>query len=426
MALIVTGLAAAAAVAPVQLPPITGALGAKGYTVMALAADGRVTTAPAPTGRFRITPPAARVTLQLRAPDGTYAGPVVVARAAYSNVVVGVRAGAPLGPIALDPRLGYATVRRVAPRWIDRARWARARGGVEPFGVRSVGRELSAPPKRPPPGDADADGVPDVFDVDDDGDLVLDAVEPPARPDPVQITSQLAELDSPANVNAGMSRAQIEDALVRGATITIGSTVPGAVQCPGLAWCPPAPGSFAPRATSDQLRAGDVVIVGSLAGAVGAVFATVPVIASYTDAAGAHALRYPRDAGTQLPVAGSQVRLELWRPQRRAMPTDEVAEDEGRWVDMGGLTMSAAVAGGARCPADAYAAPDPVLQPFGDVFVDQAPDMPSGQGATFGYTLDLERCAAASGRTFAPGDQLTLLFSAGGATSADTFARAPA
>ena len=133
-------------------------------------------------GRFRLQPPGARVTLQLRAPDGTYAGPVVVGRSG-SHVIVGVKAGAVLGHIAFSPRHGYATARRVAPRWLDRARWARARGGVEPFGVLSMGRALSGPVKHPPPGDRDADGVPDVFDVDDDGDLVLDLVDPDAQPE---------------------------------------------------------------------------------------------------------------------------------------------------------------------------------------------------------------------------------------------------
>jgi hypothetical protein len=411
------------AVAAAAAASITGTLNVPGYSVMALTAGGRVTTAPAVDGRFRLQPPASRVTLQLRAPDGTYAGPVVVGRAG-SHVIVGVKAGAVLGRIVYSPRLGYATAQRVAPRWLDHARWARARGGVEPFGVLSMGRALSAPLKHPPPGDRDADGVPDVLDVDDDGDLILDVVDPPARPDPVRVTSQLAELDSPANVDAGMTQAQVEAGLVADGTLTITSGIAGRPDCSALSWCPPALGTFQPRATSDELRAGDVVIVGGAAGSAGAVFATVPAIASYSDDAGTHVLRYPLDPGTVLPLAGTQVRLDLWRPQRRAMPSDEVAQDEGNWIDMGGLTMSARTADGTLCPADAYTAIDPVLVPFGPLLVDQAPDTPSGEGGTFGYTLDVGRCLAAAGQSFGPGEQATLVFAAGGAESGYAFVNA--
>jgi hypothetical protein len=423
MHVVVAGLAAAAAAAPVQQPPISGTLSVPGYTVIALAADGQAATALAPDGRFRVRPPAARVTLQLRAPDGTYAGPVVVGRSG-SHVIVGVRAGAPLGAIAFIPRLGYATARRVAPRWIDPARWARARGDVEPFGVRSMGRELSPAPKHPPPGDRDADGVPDVFDVDDDGDFVLDEVDPQPQPEPVRAISTLSELDQPVNVDAGASRSDVETALAQHGSLTITSQAPGLLDCGGLPWCAGAVlgEPFAPHATSDQLRAGDVLLVRDaatqFAGSVGGVFATVPVIASVTDALGT-----TQNPGGEIVVAGDSVRLRLWRPQRRAMPADEVADDEGSWVDMGGLPMSVRLAGGAPCPADAYSDVNPILLPFGPAFLDQAPDTPSGEGTTFGYTLDIARCLAADGQTFNPGDQAQLVFAAGGAESGYLFVR---
>jgi hypothetical protein len=108
------------------------------------------------------------------------------------------------------------------------------------------------------------------------------------------------------------------------------------------------------------------------------------------------------------------------------MPADEVAEDEGKWIDMGGLPLSAGTAIGAPCPADAYSAADPVLAPYGAVLVDRAPDVPSGQGGTFGYTLDVAKCLAAAGESFGPGQQATVLFSAGGATSGYAFVNADA
>ena len=58
--------------------PITGRIDKAGYTVIALTADGRATTVLASNGRFSLTPAGAQVTLHLRAPDGSYAGPVVL------------------------------------------------------------------------------------------------------------------------------------------------------------------------------------------------------------------------------------------------------------------------------------------------------------------------------------------------------------
>ena len=58
--------------------PITGELDRPGYTVIALAASGEARTVIAQDGGFSVEPPAATVSLHLRAPDGTYAGPVVL------------------------------------------------------------------------------------------------------------------------------------------------------------------------------------------------------------------------------------------------------------------------------------------------------------------------------------------------------------
>jgi hypothetical protein len=65
-----------------------------------------------------------------------------------------------------------------------------------------------------------------------------------------------------------------------------------------------------------------------------------------------------------------------------------------------------------------------VLVPFGQLLVDQAPDTPSGEGGTFGFTLDVARCLAAAGQSFGPGERATLVFGAGGAESGYTFVNA--
>jgi len=154
---------------------ITGRLSKGGYTVLALAGDGSATWMRARRGRFGLRPPEARVTLQLRAPDGTYAGSVVAGHEG-GHALTGVRAGARLGRIRIRP--GYARLlTRVRASWVDAGRWARARKGVPIGNGRNVGLVRSKPPRGAPPGDRDADGVPDRLDVDANGNLILDNLE---------------------------------------------------------------------------------------------------------------------------------------------------------------------------------------------------------------------------------------------------------
>jgi len=171
--LAVLAASASATAAPKR---ITGELNKPGYAVIALASNGQAGVARADRGKFRLTPPAGRVTLHLRAPDATYAGPIVVgSQARGKRAVVGVRAGARLGRVRV--RRGYAKPsRRLRTRWVDARRVARARNGV-PIGAGVVGRVRSRPPRRAVAGDLDLDGVPDPLDVDDDGDLVFDSLD---------------------------------------------------------------------------------------------------------------------------------------------------------------------------------------------------------------------------------------------------------
>jgi hypothetical protein len=162
------------AAAQSRRPAIEGRLPAS-YTVVALAADGRTRTVENVRGRFEIVPPARTVTLHLLGSTGRYLGPVVIA-GRNSRVVVKVRAGAKLGTIRV--RDGYARpARRVPARRRGSGRRARARDGV-PIGAGVLGRVRS---RAAGPGgagrDRDLDGIPGRFDVDDDGDLVLDVRE---------------------------------------------------------------------------------------------------------------------------------------------------------------------------------------------------------------------------------------------------------
>ena len=123
-------LMCAAVVTPAWAAPrsITGRLDRPGYTVIALGYNG--TAASSTAQSFSIVPRDSRVTLQLRDHHGKYAGPIVVGRSG-SRVVVGVRAGARLGAIAVLPRQGYARViARESARAIDTHRVAQAHRAV--------------------------------------------------------------------------------------------------------------------------------------------------------------------------------------------------------------------------------------------------------------------------------------------------------
>ena len=205
--------------------PITGTLSQPGYTVIALADSGKARSVRASTRPFRLVPPADRVTLHLRASSGKYAGPIVVG-ARRGGAVVGVRAGARLGRIAVLADHGRAR----AGRFAVGSRLARARRGV-PIGAGVFGRVRSRPPRGAPRTDRDLDGVPNPLDVDDDGDLVLDSLDRSTRARTAQAPAQTfdfehnlaADLHETVNANAaGLTAAQMDAFLAARGTLLFG------------------------------------------------------------------------------------------------------------------------------------------------------------------------------------------------------------
>jgi hypothetical protein len=155
--------------------PITGTLDRPGVTVVALAENGHAAKSRSVRKRFHVVPPAKKVTLQLRDRAGAYLGPVVV-RGRRGKVVLGVRGAARLGRIRILH--GYArTVLPVPVKFSNPAVFARARKGA-PIGAGTLGWVRAGRHGPNGPGlDPDRDGIPSKYDVDDDGDLVLDASE---------------------------------------------------------------------------------------------------------------------------------------------------------------------------------------------------------------------------------------------------------
>ena len=225
-----TGLKTGSASAATKKQLITGKLSKPGYTVIALARNGRARVKRAPNGAFKLRPPADQVTLHLRASDGTYAGPIVVAgtwnlvkvakkklrraerklkkakaradkasgkkairkakrkvsaarkkvkqarrgvkqarrRASGKEVVLGVKPGAELGAISVKVAAGYSKAKLKLRQW---KRWVaeenRARAKKGvPIGAGNFGRVRSKNTGGGAPGDLDLDGVADPLDID--------------------------------------------------------------------------------------------------------------------------------------------------------------------------------------------------------------------------------------------------------------------
>lgn len=261
----------AAAPAQAAEKPISGKLASNGYTVIALAYDGGAASARIARGRFSVAPTARVVTLSLRDRAGEYVGPVVVGRKGR-RAVLGVRAGARLGKVRLARGVGRAKLRRSRT---DRSRTAVTRKG-RPIGAGRFGlvraRAVGAPGAG---GDLDLDGVANAFDIDDDGDLVLDNNDrssgtrvrqtgpppppgegspPPGEgppPPPAQSGLRLFSnfhfnVDETLNANAGgVTRAQIDAAMTRpGSFVGLVFFLPDGVteaelDCGGLTYCSP-------------------------------------------------------------------------------------------------------------------------------------------------------------------------------------------
>ncbi len=199
-----------------------------------------------------------------------------------------------------------------------------------------------------------------------------------------------------------------------------------------------------PRATSDQIGSGDVMIQRVTTGGVETqfvatvqyIFATNPALVRYDDGQGNSAtLSYPVPNGTPgnennpFPVeAGPSgdvvVELTFWRPQRRPIPPET-----GSWIDIGGLDHAASLVDAAgQCERDVYSSSDPNLalvtdpdfesgnaSALRDLSADRPVDPNDPLANTFTYRLNLTECMASKGRSFTAGQTQGFAFTAFGA-----------
>ena len=160
--------------------------GGRGYRVVLVQADGharqaRITTA---SGSFRLmTGRLAHATLHLVRADGSYFGPVVL-KATHRKDYCTFKGSksVKLGTLAL--RKGYALA--LAPRkgrFDTRAPYAVSAKSGRPIGAGKVGRVRTSAVAgyRGAGGDLDRDGIVGAFDIDDNGNLILDNVDQTGR-----------------------------------------------------------------------------------------------------------------------------------------------------------------------------------------------------------------------------------------------------
>ena len=179
----------AGAARPVSAPAATvsGVLkSAVGYKVLLVQANGkaRKATIRTPAGSFSIRgAKLVGATLQLVEPDGSYFGPVVL-RASSTKAFTFIKGPSDLKLGTLALKGGYALARR-APfgRYQTLAVYTAKASGGKPIGAGRLGRVRTAKPMglRGPGADLDLDGVVSAFDIDDNGNLLLDNVDRSGR-----------------------------------------------------------------------------------------------------------------------------------------------------------------------------------------------------------------------------------------------------
>ena len=182
-------LAALAVAASASAATVSGTIkGGKGLTVVVLQANGKGTKVriTKSSGAFSASGSLQGATLQLVDDEGTYVGPVLLGgKGTKTFLTIKGAAALKLGSIAL--KNGYAIAKAPDGRYQTAAAYTAAAKGGKPIGAGKIGRVKVGNGTSTLKGyngqgrDADLDGVPGAFDVDDNGNLILDNVDRTTR-----------------------------------------------------------------------------------------------------------------------------------------------------------------------------------------------------------------------------------------------------
>jgi hypothetical protein len=185
--LLLAGAVALVAAAPAGAATVSGVVkNGTGYQVVAVQANGtaKKATVSQSSGSFTIRGvKLASASLQLVRADGSYFGPIVL-KASGTRAYEFVKGSGNLKIGTVLLKSGYALVVRMPFARFQTAATVTARAvRGKPIGAGKLGRVATGQPKgcRGPAGDLDLDGVINAFDIDDNGNLILDNVDRSSR-----------------------------------------------------------------------------------------------------------------------------------------------------------------------------------------------------------------------------------------------------
>jgi hypothetical protein len=157
-----------------------------GHQVLLVQADGktRKVTITAPSGAFSIrSVKLGNASLQLVNADGSYFGPIVL-KASATSAFVFIKGAASLKLGAVTLKNGYALVGKArAGRYQTLAAFTAKAVRGKPIGAGKFGRVRTTEPRgfNGAGADLDRDGIINAFDIDDNGNLILDDVDSTGR-----------------------------------------------------------------------------------------------------------------------------------------------------------------------------------------------------------------------------------------------------
>lgn len=192
-----SGLSQAAAASHSQTKYVSGHLRVSSYTIAVVGYNGKAVFSH--KSSFRVPAPDSKVTLELVNNHGLYAGPVVFGGSS-TRVITGIKAGTNVGTIIVVPSKGYAHLaRKLAPKNVDKSRWAYAKHGVPIGNGRNLGLVTSKTKGSGAGGGKDPAhiGIPNEFNVAVPGTRVLKSLAPGVKTGKTSVEAKTASVCPP-------------------------------------------------------------------------------------------------------------------------------------------------------------------------------------------------------------------------------------